>query len=838
MNSAFRLTALSCLALTVLTICVWPIVALAFFESSPHRVVAPLLPSLESESHSALRLFAASVAWAIGTASIATLIAWPVGRAIGNAMASGTRVKSASFALLSFCASMTLPPWLLYFSLWSLCAPGSMLGDFAAQHGSVGILRVGLLAVSLVLWSTAPVAVIVAVFHLRGEARSSQLELVDGWSRPRRWGRALIRDWSVLSAGFAFVAVTLVCETVVFDLAQVVTYGFELRTLDATGASSFEVLRAGVPAMVLALIGAVFLLSRLTGLMRVNGRQTELPPRTSGRSLWLVVLALSPLLPALLVIAQGNAWFGWQRFVALHGSQAVAMLGVAVASAVVGACVTLSTAVLARCGGAQAKFAKCCTLVLLTLAVSPATIVALLLEGGYNRPELWTPIASLCTSIYDSSVIVVFGLIARTAGWAALAGMLVSLASRGRPDVLVQLDGPALLATWRSLRRVMLLAGSIGFVIAFAASLAELGTTARLAPPAFDSLATSILNAIHYQRPETVLLSMLFLIGLALCIGMLSLTVIRRCMRSPSRAASMLLLCVPWFCVGCQRDPNAPTMPLEVEQSIGSVGRGEGQFVFPRVLASDPRTGDFYVIDKDARVQRFKEDGTFLLQWRMPEWETGRPTGASVSPDGDLVVADTHYYRIVAFSPDGVERWRFGKYGLEEGSFIYPTDIAFGEDGELFVSEYGSNDRIQIFDSRGNFLRSFGSFGSEKGQFARPQSVVWDAGRRELFVADSVNGRVQVFDRLGHLKRVLAEGALAYPYGLDILKDGSLVVTELGAHRVQRIDSETGARLSAGGGRGFAVGQLQYPWGLAARRDGSVAVLDSGNNRVQMVVVP
>ncbi len=836
MRSPLEVSALLLLALAALILCAWPVVALFCFESSSARVLTPILPSFEGEAHSALALFFLSVAWAGGTAGIATLCAWPIGRWIGNAMASGAS-GCASFALVVLCASTALPPWLLYFSLWTMCAPGSMLGDLAAQHDAVGTLRIGLLVTSLVLWATAPAAVIVAVFRSGGDGRATMLERVDGWGRLRRWRAAWSRDVPVLAAGFAFVSLTLVGETVVFDLAQVVTYGFELRTLDATGAPAAQVFVAGLPAILLALIGGFALLRCLSQLVRPSVRLAvpAIPSRFTRAS--VCVVAALPMLPSLFVLAQGLEWQSWQRFASLHGSQAVSMLIVSLASAAGGACLASATALLALRGGSNERWAKLSTLLLLTLAVTPATVVALLLEAACNRPELAYGIGAVAVSVYDSPCIVVLGLIARTGGWAALAGVLVGIGFGTRARMLAQLDGPSLLAAWRSSRRVTLVAGAIGGVLAFAGSLAELGTTSRLAPPAFDSLATSILNAIHYQRPETVLLSMVFLLASAVLVGVLTVGVSTRFRRVRGMSILLLAALVPFTLVACGGGDSS-LGALKVEQSVGCVGRGAGQFVFPRVLASDPRTGDFYVIDKDARVQRFSEDGAFLNQWRMPDWATGKPTGASVAPTGELVVADTHYYRIIAFTPEGIERWRFGKYGLEEGSFIYPTDIAFGEDGEMFVSEYGSNDRVQVFDARGNFLRSFGSFGSDAGQFARPQSLVWDATRRELFVADSVNGRVQVFDREGKLKRILASGALVYPYGLDLLADGSLAVSELGAHRVQWVDADTGETLARAGSRGFARGQLQYPWALAARRDGSVAVLDSGNNRVEFALAP
>ena len=125
-------------------------------------------------------------------------------------------------------------------------------------------------------------------------------------------------------------------------------------------------------------------------------------------------------------------------------------------------------------------------------------------------------------------------------------------------------------------------------------------------------------------------------------------------------------------------------------------------------------------MDKSARVQRFSLDGEPQLEWRMPIWELGKPTGLNVSPDGRIFVADTHYFRVIAYDQEGTELMRFGSYGEGPGEFIFPTDVEFGSEGRLYVSEYGGNDRIQVFDADGSYLFGFGSFGSEAGQFNRP----------------------------------------------------------------------------------------------------------------------
>jgi hypothetical protein len=76
------------------------------------------------------------------------------------------------------------------------------------------------------------------------------------------------------------------------------------------------------------------------------------------------------------------------------------------------------------------------------------------------------------------------------------------------------------------------------------------------------------------------------------------------------------------------------------------------------------------------------------------------------------------------WSPDGREIRRFGEKGTGPSQFDLPTDVAFDDAGNIYVSEYGDNNRIQIFDKDLNYLRGWGTIGSADGQMARPQSLV------------------------------------------------------------------------------------------------------------------
>lgn len=309
---------------------------------------------------------------------------------------------------------------------------------------------------------------------------------------------------------------------------------------------------------------------------------------------------------------------------------------------------------------------------------------------------------------------------------------------------------------------------------------------------------------------------------------------------------------------GDMGDSGGEARPLEVLASFGEVGLSPGQFSYPRAMDTDGRA--LWVIDKAARVQRIDPaTGRYLGGWTMPEYDLGKPTGVTVAPgpEGEpcVYVADTHYHRVMVYraadaAPAAEARpiASFGEYGEGPGQFVYPTDIAVVADADgraerIYVSEYGGNDRVSVYDARFKFLFSFGAFGSsgdaERIEFNRPQSVVIDRGRGELVVTDACNQRIGRFTLGGELVRWIGSpdaagdgpGQFRYPYGVSLLDDGTALVAEFGNHRVQRIDLETGESLGLFGTAGRGKGELANPWAVAAVGE-TAYVLDSGNNRV------
>jgi DNA-binding beta-propeller fold protein YncE len=270
----------------------------------------------------------------------------------------------------------------------------------------------------------------------------------------------------------------------------------------------------------------------------------------------------------------------------------------------------------------------------------------------------------------------------------------------------------------------------------------------------------------------------------------------------------------------------------------GRRGISDGRLNKPRAMAIDA-ADRLYIVDMTARIQVFDREGNYLRGWQTPEHDKGRPTGLAIGLHGEVLVADTHYYRVLVYSPEGkLLRTVGGVSGHEPGQFGLVTAAVQDRDANLYVAEYGDYDRIQKFAPDGRFLKQWGGHGSEPGQFIRPQKIVFDAQDR-LWVTDACNHRIQVFDREGKLlfywgTQGSDPGQLYYPYDLALAPDGTLYVCEFGNHRVQHFTAD-GHSLACWGISGREPGQLDNPWALVRDSRGSIHVLDTNNHRVQRI---
>ena len=189
-----------------------------------------------------------------------------------------------------------------------------------------------------------------------------------------------------------------------------------------------------------------------------------------------------------------------------------------------------------------------------------------------------------------------------------------------------------------------------------------------------------------------------------------------------------------------------------------------------------------------------------------------------------------------------VSKW--GKPGrgaslLHGGEFMAPMyGLAIDQQGAVFVVDNGNN-RVQKFDSTGNFIILWGNFGAANSNFHNPTGIACD-GKGNVYVVDTNNHRVQKFDgKLGGYimkfgSRGNGEGQFNAPWGIAVDRvRGYIYVVDSANFRVQKFDM-SGEFIMSWGSFGNGDGQFYFPRGIAVdQADGTVYVVDMGNHRIQ-----
>ena len=203
-----------------------------------------------------------------------------------------------------------------------------------------------------------------------------------------------------------------------------------------------------------------------------------------------------------------------------------------------------------------------------------------------------------------------------------------------------------------------------------------------------------------------------------------------------------------------------------------------------RLFVADSELRHVLVFDKDHKVEASISQGLVL------------PGGVAVDNENRfLYVADTGADQIFVFDADPPFKFiraigtRSGKHDLTApGDFSQPTNVAVDSDGNLFVTDTWNN-RVQVFDAEGKFIRAFGKAGDGPGYFTRPKGIAIDTDGH-VWVADSIQDRVQVFTPEGHLliwmgSNGLLPGQFSALAGLAIDKNNRVITSEQYPGRVQ-----------------------------------------------------
>ena len=231
---------------------------------------------------------------------------------------------------------------------------------------------------------------------------------------------------------------------------------------------------------------------------------------------------------------------------------------------------------------------------------------------------------------------------------------------------------------------------------------------------------------------------------------------------------------------------------------IGRTGTFFGRLQAPFGVAVES-DGDVYVADRgNHRVQKFSSWGRFLLAFGSEAFNPGSgdgemngPHGVALDSAGNVYVADSINHRVQKFTNDGQFILKWGTSGSGNGQFNNPWALAIdGQDNVYVVDRL--NNRVQKFDSAGTFLFSWGP-----SMLQTPTSIAIgkDGG---IYVGDHGN-TLRKFDSQGNFIAVVCvagtfgDGECNDVDGVAIDSSGDIYAVNSGSNIVQKFGFDTGA---------------------------------------------
>ena len=294
---------------------------------------------------------------------------------------------------------------------------------------------------------------------------------------------------------------------------------------------------------------------------------------------------------------------------------------------------------------------------------------------------------------------------------------------------------------------------------------------------------------------------------------------------------SLALLLTP-ICIACRASHTAasaelramiertPTLPfrethfeVQPQQPGWRLGAVSG-------VASDSR-GTIYLMQRGAEAPSIiavDEAGDVLRSWGTGDFTL--PHDLRVDSGDHVWAVDAGSSRLIEYAATGQKRLTIdiGQTAVKGGPFRGATDVSFGADGRIYVTDGYANARVLVYAPDGRRVDEWGRPGVGAGEFRLPHSVQ-DDGHGLVYVADRENGRIEVFTEHGAFVRQIPHIGRCYSLKLA---GGALWAT------VSPLDQDTGAPgwvLKLDPRSGAILGHLDVPDG---RQGHEIEVLPSG----------
>jgi DNA-binding beta-propeller fold protein YncE len=175
------------------------------------------------------------------------------------------------------------------------------------------------------------------------------------------------------------------------------------------------------------------------------------------------------------------------------------------------------------------------------------------------------------------------------------------------------------------------------------------------------------------------------------------------------------------------------TPAIEVEEITAVTADTTGNFY---VLQRNPAHSPIVVTDPEGRVLRSFGNGLFA-----------RPHGIRVDPEGNVWTVDSNTSMVYKHAPAGDLLLEIAVGDIcadPQSESRAASDVAFGADGQIYVSDGYCNSRVVRYDAAGRKLGEWGRPGTGPGEFSLLHAIAVGLDGN-VYVGDRENGRIQWF---------------------------------------------------------------------------------------------
>jgi peptidylamidoglycolate lyase len=270
-------------------------------------------------------------------------------------------------------------------------------------------------------------------------------------------------------------------------------------------------------------------------------------------------------------------------------------------------------------------------------------------------------------------------------------------------------------------------------------------------------------------------------------------------------------------------------------------------FVFHRASRTWPLAGGIphSAITEKTILQINGRTGQLMNSWGDRQFIM--PHGLTVDNANQIWVTDVGTHQIYKFTHEGKLLLTIGEAkhpGNDKTHFNGPTDIAVLPGGSFYVSDGYGNSRIAKFSASGEYLFEWGKKGDQPGEFNIPHGISANE-KSELIVADRENNRIQFFDSSGNFLRQIADRTLGnlFAVAADTTTGNLLATDDISFLKMHHRGSDiisyeaSGKLLGRFGRSGGYTASASWYHDIAIDKNGNIYVADMLHNRLQKFVL-